>query len=72
MSKEGGGVQVLQVLWGRGSGIVWRSLYLFLKKPITLLIVRGCQDLLTPTSLWINHSEIKKPVEKIDAPQIYG
>ena len=47
------------------------SSYLFLKKPITLVIIRvgggRGPDLLTPTSLWIQKS--RESVEMIDTPK---
>ena len=54
----------------RGRDGAWRSSYLFLKKPITLVLFRGGgggPDLLTPTSLWIQKS--RESVETIDTPK---
>ena len=77
ISKEG--VQVFfKALWGQGRGGVWRSLYLFLKKPVTLVFFFLCVCVCVwgggggervriswpPTSLWIHNSEIKRIYSK--------
>ena len=48
---------------------MWRSSYLIINKPITLVIFRVGRDLdlLTPTFLWIQKS--RESVETIDTPK---
>ena len=53
--------------------MVWKSLYLFLKKPIIIVIFREGEVRRSrlPTSLLIHNSEIRK-ISRNDGYQIYG
>ena len=80
--RREGGVKVFRCFGGRGRGVVWRSLYLILKKPVTLVTFGvGGPDLLTPPPPPIHtHTHLygfifqksRESVGTIDAPQKYG
>ena len=60
---------------GQGRGGMWRYLYLFLKKPIILVIFLGGRGIRIswppPLNEFITQKS-RESVETIDAPQIYG